>query len=671
MGETPLVNARHEAAVNGEDSIGTLIRVAGCVKRYRKLVALDGIDLEIRKGEIFGLIGPDGAGKSSLMKVIAGVLTYDAGSVTVFGVKLDTEANCERIKPRLGFMPQGLGLNLYADLSVDENINFFAALRLVPDLELAERKARLLAMTRLDRFRDRPMKHLSGGMKQKLGLVCTLIHEPELVILDEPTTGVDPVSRRDFWIILAELLQENSFTALVSTAYMDEAARFHRAALLLGGKVHAAGEPEAIRRLVPGSVAIFDVEDQVAARARLKARFSQVETLGSQLKVFAEGVDGTQLHEALQGALGHMPMRNLYTGEPDLEDVLVASLSRYKVGADAVNTPGPQLSPATRSANGVAIEAIELTRDFGAFRAVDQTSFRVLQGEIFGLLGANGAGKTTVIKLLTGIIRPTSGSGQVAGIEMRTESREIKKRIGYLSQSFSLYTDLTVIENIGLYAAIYGLSARETKTRIQWVVAMAGLSAHEKSAAGLLPMGMRQRLALGCALVHQPQVLFLDEPTSGVDPIGRRQLWDILFTLSREEGVAILVTTHYMSEAEHCDHLALMYAGRIVADASPARMKRDVESEAGRLLELTTTVPHRAVGLLRLAGYADAALFGTRIHLLSKNVAADIERLPALLLTESIETNQIVARPLSMEDVFVYRVGSLEDGDRKAIGAVT
>jgi ABC-type multidrug transport system ATPase subunit len=241
MGEASLVNTQYGAAVNGIEGPDALITVAGCVKRYRKVIALDGIDLEIRKGEIYGLIGPDGAGKSSLMKVIAGVLTYDAGSVTAFGVKLDTEANCERIKPRLGFMPQGLGLNLYADLSVEENINFFAALRLVPDIDLAKRKTRLLAMTRLDRFRDRPMKHLSGGMKQKLGLVCTLIHEPELVILDEPTTGVDPVSRRDFWIILTELLQEKNITALVSTAYMDEAARFHRAMLLLGGKAHTAG----------------------------------------------------------------------------------------------------------------------------------------------------------------------------------------------------------------------------------------------------------------------------------------------------------------------------------------------------------------------------------------------------------------------------------------------
>ncbi|HXV68955.1 MAG TPA: ATP-binding cassette domain-containing protein, partial [Nitrospira sp.] len=261
----------------------TIVRVAGFQKRYRKQIAVDGIDLEIRKGEIYGLIGPDGSGKSSLMKAIAGVLTYDAGTLEVLGTVIDSECAAESVKPRMGFLPQGLGLNLYPDLSVEENIDFFARLRLVPERDLAERKVRLLAMTRLDKFHDRAMKHLSGGMKQKLGLICALIHEPELAILDEPTTGVDPVSRREFWAILAELLQERGMTALVSTAYMDEATRFHRLSFLSDGKVLVSGTPAEVQAQISGSMVSFEATPQLEAVARLKRSYGQVEALGPRL----------------------------------------------------------------------------------------------------------------------------------------------------------------------------------------------------------------------------------------------------------------------------------------------------------------------------------------------------------------------------------------------------
>jgi ABC-2 type transport system ATP-binding protein len=308
----------------------------------------------------------------------------------------------------------------------------------------------------------------------------------------------------------------------------------------------------------------------------------------------------------------------------------------------------------------VAIDAVDLTCDFGTFRAVDHVSFTVPQGEIFGLLGANGAGKTTAIKMLTGIIRPTAGLGRVAGVDMRRASHDIKERIGYMSQAFSLYTDLTVIENINLYAGIYGLSARETRERAEWVIGMGGLGGYETITTANLPMGLRQRLALGCALVHRPEVLFLDEPTSGVDPAGRRQFWDILFSLSREEGVAILITTHYMSEAEHCDHLALMYDGRIVADAAPDEMKRDVEREAGSLVEVVTPQPYLARARLAEAGFRDAALVGPRLHLLSRNPEADLLRIPTLLATAGIAGANAIRRPLSMDDAFAYRVTTLQ-----------
>ena len=642
----------------------TIVNVSGFVKRYKKHVAVQGVDVAIRKGEIYGLIGPDGSGKSSLMKAIAGVLTYDGGSVEVFGTRVDSERAAERIKPKIGFLPQGLGLNLYPELSIEENIDFFAHLRLVPDKDLAERKTKLLAMTRLERFRDRPMKNLSGGMKQKLGLICTLIHEPELAILDEPTTGVDPVSRRDFWSILAELLEETGMTALISTAYMDEAERFHRLAFLSCGKVLASGMPAEMRALVPGSIVTCEAHPQLTAIARLKARFRQVESLGSFLRVFIDTADESAARSQIDAALGDLTPSSFRVEEPGLEDVFVALLLRKTEhkGVSEVITD----SAVVHDRDGLAIEAEGLIRDFGAFRAVDHVSFRVKQGEVFGLLGANGAGKTTVIKMLNGILLPTEGSGLVAGANMRTAAGSIKERIGYMSQAFSLYLDLTVEENIRLFAGIYGLDKHSMSKRFQWIVTMAGLSGYESSLTHSLPMGVRQRLALGCALVHSPRVLFLDEPTSGVDPIGRRHFWEILTRLAREGGVAILITTHYMSEAEHCDNLALMYAGRIVAEGSPEDMKCQVEEVAGRLFEVVVDQPRRALVHLQQTGFHGAALFGTKLHLFCRDPLRDKASACQALEGSGVRVTSVNERPLSLEDVFVYRVMALERTETSA-----
>ena len=679
MGQAPLVAA------------APVLRARGFVKRYGGVSAVDGLDLEIGRGEIFGLIGPDGAGKSSFMKAAAGVLTYDGGTLEVFGENLATDEACERIKDRIGLMPQGLGQNLYADLSVEENIDFFARLRLVPEADLARRKRELLAATRLDQVTHRPMKQLSGGMKQKLGLVCTLIHEPAFIILDEPTTGVDPVSRRDFWAILARLLREKGITALVSTAYMDEASRFHRIALMFGGRVLSTGEPDALGQLSAGTLVSVQAADQVGALARLKTEFAQVDAMGPWVRVFVDDANAPAAEAQVRSALGDLPVAQQFSGAPELEDVFIALLrKRGLVDMKAAPTParahdavdgqgagGGMGATAGTDAGGeahadanLAIDARALTRDFGAFRAADAVSFRVPAGEIFGLLGANGAGKSTVIKMLTGILKPSSGAGRVAGADMRSAGQAIKERIGYMSQAFSLYMDLSVRENIRLYAGIYGLDAERTETRMQWVLDMATLRGHEDRRAADLPMGMRQRLALGCALVHEPQVVFLDEPTSGVDPVGRRAFWDILFRLSREEGVAILVTTHYMSEAEHCDHLALMYAGRVVADDTPAGMKAAVEAEAGTLIEIACDGAQEAVGVLEAAGFAHAALFGNKLHCLSADVAADRARIEDLLAERGLVLHGIDTRPLSMEDVFVYRVSALEASERarKAAG---
>ncbi|MGB5044286.1 MAG: ATP-binding cassette domain-containing protein, partial [Nitrospira sp.] len=298
-----------------------VVRVSGFVKCYKQHLAVDRLDLTVKRGEIYGLIGPDGAGKSSVMKAIAGVLRYDGGSAEVFGTLVDSERAAERVKPRIGFLPQGLGLNLYPELSVEENIDFFARLRLVPEPKLRARKSRLLAITRLDRFRSRLMKQLSGGMKQKLGLICTLIHEPELAILDEPTTGVDPVSRRDFWAILAEWQADKGMTALVSTAYMDEAARFHRLSFLSHGRVLASGTPAEVHSLIPGLVVTFESSPQLEAVARLKRRYAQVESLGPSLHVFTAEREPEAAVAGIRQALDNLPLEHVHTDEPELEDV--------------------------------------------------------------------------------------------------------------------------------------------------------------------------------------------------------------------------------------------------------------------------------------------------------------------------------------------------------------
>jgi len=636
------------------------VRVQGFGKRYRKQLAVSGVELEVRRGEIYGLIGPDGAGKSSLMKAVAGVLAFEEGAIEVFGTRVDSEAAAERVKGRLGFMPQGLGLNLYPELSVEENIDFFARLRDVTEDELVVRKARLLAMTRLDRFTGRPMKHLSGGMKQKLGLVCTLIHEPELIVLDEPTTGVDPVSRRDFWAILAELLREKGITTLISTAYMDEAERFHRLALMHGGRVLASGEPDAVRARAPGCVVELDVEPQVEALDRIKASLPQAEAVGSRLRVFVDDTAPAAAVDRVSGLLDGLVLKDIHATTPELEDAFVALLRRQRLAEEDAGA-GPRAGAGDPPpGDRVAILARNLTRDFDGFRAVDCASFTVHQGEIFGLVGANGAGKTTLIKMLTGILPPSAGEGQVAGADMRRAGQAIKERIGYTSQAFSLYQDLTVLENLRLYARIYGVAPRLAGARIGQVTALTGLQDRERELAGRLPLGIRQRLALACALVHRPHVLFLDEPTSGVDPIGRRRFWDILVHLARVESVAILITTHYMSEAEHCDRLALMHAGRIVADASPATLKQTLEEEAGELLEVSSDRPLAALAQLEAAGFSGVALFGRRIHVHAHDVPTTRRQIEALLGAQGIGLAGITPRAPSLEDVFVQRITALE-----------
>jgi ABC-2 type transport system ATP-binding protein len=662
--------ALNEGVVTSTSADDVVVRVQGFGKRYGGREAVSGVDLVVCRGEIYGLIGPDGAGKSTLMKAIAAVLAHDTGEVEVFGTNVRDERSAERVKDRLGFMPQGLGLSLYPELSVEENIDFFAGIRAVSPADLAVRKQRLLSLTRLDGFRSRAMKRLSGGMKQKLALVCTLVHEPELVILDEPTTGVDPLSRRDFWAILSELVRERRVAALVSTAYLDEASRCDRVLLLHAGRRVAEDDPESLRLARSGTVVHVGTAEPEAALAALRNAALRADRSAEGVRVFVPDTPPETARERVRDLLTTAPSA-LDSGEPDLEDVFLELVADRDRRPDDEPTHGPgrvempgrdERAPA---ASEFAIRADGLTRRFGAFVAVEDVSFAIRHGEIVGLLGANGAGKSTVIKMLTGILAPSSGSGRVANMDMRRPGPALRRRIGYMSQAFSLYTDLTVDENIALYAGIYGLGRNETSERRAWIVSLAGLERHLDDLAGALPMGLRQRLALGCALVHRPQMLFLDEPTSGVDPAGRRRFWEILFELARRDGVAVLVTTHALAEAEQCDQVVLMHAGRVVANSSPGALKREVAREIGEVVELAAEDPARLLGALRRLGI-DATPFGRTVHVFCREPARELPALRARLEREHVMLSHAATKPLTLEDVFVHRIGVLERGRRSA-----
>jgi ABC-2 type transport system ATP-binding protein len=400
------------------------------------------------------------------------------------------------------------------------------------------------------------------------------------------------------------------------------------------------------------------VAPQLEALRRLRAAYPHAEGHGEEIRALVPDEGGPAI-DSVQRVLSGLEIGELSEGEPELEDVFVWLMRKARLDPVETATKGVAASAAPPTPGALAIEARGLTRDFGDFRAVDDVSFRVRTGEIFGLLGANGAGKTTVIKMLTGLLRPSAGVGQVAGVDMRRPARSIKKRIGYMSQVFSLYHDLSVVENIALYAGIYGLDRLDTRARTRFILDMAGLDRHQHDLAGRLPVGLRQRLALGCALVHRPQALFLDEPTSGVDPIGRRRFWDLLLQLAREDGVAILVTTHSMAEAEHCDRLGLMFAGRLVADATPTEMVRALEAEVGQRLEVTSDRPSQALAALTTHG-ADAMLHGLRVRVHTRDPDGDRRRIREWLEAAGVHVRGIERSPLGMEDVFVHRVTMLE-----------
>ncbi|MBN8631387.1 MAG: ABC transporter ATP-binding protein [Rhodobacterales bacterium] len=540
-----------------------------------EVIAVDGLSLAVQPGELTALVGPDGAGKTTLMRMIAGLLPPNAGTLEVLGI--DVAKDPQRAQDRISYMPQRFGL--YEDLSVQENLDLYADLHGVPQSERRERFGRMLEMTDMARFTGRPAGKLSGGMKQKLGLACTLVRSPDLLLLDEPSVGVDPLSRRDLWKIVLQLVEDEGLSVLVSTAYMDEAERCAKVFVMNGGRVLAAGPPDVLQHRADGLT--YVVTPPVGQPARkLQSRLIDAPELvvdavpqgGDVRFIRQEAVAEGALAPLLGGAQPH-------PRPAELEDAFMMLLRQQDGVAAAVAIPETGPSTTASKASGPIIVVRDLVRKFGDFTAVASTSFEVARGEIFGLLGPNGAGKTTTFRMLCGLLPATSGHLEVAGRNLRTARAQAREKIGYVAQKFALYGNLTVRDNLSFFGGAYGLSGRALRARIDEVLVQFDLDPAAQS--GLLPAGFKQRLAMATGLLHRPEILFLDEPTSGIDPLARRAFWRTITALA-EGGVTIVVTTHFMEEAEYCDRIAIQDAGQMLAMGTPREVRAQAGADAGR-----------------------------------------------------------------------------------------
>ncbi len=529
--------------------------------------ALDAVSLEAEYGKLTALVGPDGDGKTTLMRLAAGLQRADAGSLTVLGIDVAKEP--QQVQDRISYMPQRFGL--YEDLSVAENLDLYAELHGVSAAERAERYPRLMDMTALEPFKTRLAGQLSGGMKQKLGLACTLVRSPQLLLLDEPTVGVDPLSRRELWEIVTRLVSEQGLTVLLSTAYLDEAERCSRVIMLHRGQVLSQGSPLEVAALAGGRSFVASPAPGQSARslqARLLDQPDIVDAVpdGGRVRFVRSDAAQTQAAQELDALRG----LRVDPVPPRFEDgfmmLLQAHSNPERAKAIAV------AHPPARHGDAAAVRVEQLLKKFGAFTAVDRIQFEVLRGQIFGLLGPNGAGKTTTFRMLCGLLAPSGGELHVAGADVRDAPASARARLGYVAQKFSLYGPLSVTENLEFFASAYGLRGERKRERIGWAMEQFELGAHAQATSAQLPGGYKQRLAMAAALLHEPEILFLDEPTSGADPRARRAFWRRITALA-DQGVTVIVTTHFMQEAEYCDRIAIMDSGRILAQGSPAQVR--------------------------------------------------------------------------------------------------
>ncbi len=558
-----------------DDPASPVLTVSGLLKTFPspagRETALNGISFDLAPGSVTGLIGPDGAGKTTLMRLLAGLFIPDSGSIAVMGH--DPASDPLSVQGPIGYMPQKFGL--YEDLTVQENLDLYADLQGVAAADRPARYGELLHMTGLGPFTRRLAGNLSGGMKQKLGLACTLVHRPPLLLLDEPTVGVDPVSRRELWAILKQLVADEGSTLFVSTAYLDEAERCDKILILYNGEILGTGPPEMFRREVSGRS--FRATSPGQSLRALEPQFYRLPGIvdsvlqGNTLRLVSES---TAPPDPPPGAgqiqLEPVPAR--------FEDAFMVRVLERASGIDRSRETPTLYDTAPRNGDRegeTAISVHDLTKRFGAFIAVDRVTFSVRRGEVFGLLGANGAGKTTTFRMLAGLLPPDEGVLTLDGMDMRRSPAYARQRLGYMAQKFSLYTHLTVRQNLVFYSSAYGLSGVRQKERVQRVARAFDLESFFETQSGLLPQGFRQRLALAAALMHEPPILLLDEPTSGMDPLARREFWRVIDSLA-VLGVTVMVTTHFMEEAEYCDRLVILDRGRILAVGNPAEIKARV-----------------------------------------------------------------------------------------------
>ena len=619
----------------------TDVRVRGLTKHYGKTEAVRGIDFEVRRGEIFGLIGPDGAGKTTTFNILAGILEPTTGEVALLGEPP------RLARANVGYLTQQF--SLFVDLSVDENLRYIAGLRDVSADAFADRSRKYLALMDLGGIGERLAGDLSGGMKQKLALCCALISQPRVLLLDEPTVGVDPLSRREFWSVLARLAT-NQMTIVVATPYLDEAERCHRIALIHEGTIRDLGTPAELEEQLNCERLEIRSSDTAAAESALQNVHDgilDVQTFGDRVDALVpDAQDGERAVRAALAARS-IAVTSIDAAVPTLENVFVARLR--SLGYGEPYTPFPATARPRAKAGALAIDGHGLTKQFGKFRAVDSATLQVGYGEIYGLLGANGAGKTTIIKMLCGLLAPTSGTIALAGQTRDLRAESLRRRIGYMSQKFTLYDDLSIIENLRFYAGIYGLRSSERDQRIAWVLDISGLRGREHLLTARLPGGWKQRVAFGAAVMHDPEILFLDEPTSGVDPLARRQFWRLIEERARA-GTAIVVTTHYLEEAEHCQRICFMSNGRMVAEGTPGAIKA---AQPGKLFEITTNAPERAAAALETCFVAwRVALFGTRLHLIALD-DGDLDRATDALHAAGVTVTQTRPLAFSLEDAFI------------------
>jgi ABC-2 type transport system ATP-binding protein len=654
MDKVSIMASTFRATANNHQpySSQTTIQVKGLVKNYGSLYAVNDLNFTVNTGEIFGLIGPDGAGKTSTFQILAGVMEATEGNVTILG------RSPQDAKKDVGYLTQSF--SLYGDLSIAENLHYLAGLRLVNKAEFQERSHFLLDLVGLTPFSHRLARQLSGGMKQKLALCCALIAQPQVLLLDEPTTGVDPVSRREFWDLLAEIAS-NGVTIVTATPYLDEAERCHRLGLIYQGKLQQIGTLRDLQqnlglhrlevRVTSLTIAETLLRDTSTA---MNSQLEDIQSFGDRLDILTPDVEKAKQEIRQCLADNQIIWQSLEVNLPTLENVFVNHLRQQ--GADPVYRRFPYYRKQkylSINENSLAISASNLTKQFGAFYAVKGVNLQVKYGEIYGLLGANGAGKTTMIKMLCGLLPATSGVMSLAGETENLHRAEIRAKLGYMSQKFTLYDDLTIQQNLEFYCGVYSIPCKLRQEKIDWVLETCGLIGQENRMTKSLPGGWKQRVAFGASVMHEPDILFLDEPTSGVDPLARRQFWRLIRDFANQ-GTAILVTTHYLEEAENCHSLGLMVAGEIVTQGSPTQLKAQ---QLGQLIELSCNQVQIASHWLknRLDSWR-VAIFGDRLHLVLDRPEKELKPLLEQLEKQEIKIYSQRAIPFTLEDVFIGTV---------------